>query len=117
MTVDDLIAKIRAAIDEDERIAKAAKEVADGYVGDVVPDGGPQGWTDLHGLRQDPDRTLAMVAAHREILELHERSENYPHECTECGDFGDCGCARGSEDWPCPTLLALAKGYGIEVTD
>lgn len=50
---------------------------------------------------------LRLVAATRQLLELH-RSTIYYHDnvpaCTICG--------FESRTWPCPTLRALAKGWG-----
>jgi hypothetical protein len=108
--VDDLITRLRAAIDEEERIANAAiRTLADG------------GWTwqglvdglwkrDVYDLdplweyieRNDADGRLRQVAAHREILDIHSG----PHSCG-FSDYDDAD--------PCGTLLALAKAYGIEV--
>lgn len=111
---DDLIAKIRSAIDEDERLAKVAIEVLEG-----------QGWTwqgladglwkqDVYGAdplwdyleRQDPARVLRQVAANRKMLDLHDQSEAH-------GDFTYCR-ACGTTARPCETLRALAEAYGIE---
>jgi hypothetical protein len=122
--VSDLIKKIRAAIDEDERIALAANpgpwrfripnaNHLDQYT--IFGDGQPRGRDKLrnvcsvdlswekeanaaHIVLHNPDRVLAMVAAHREILELIEVLR---------ADYQDNVAEH--------LLVTLAKGYGIEV--
>lgn len=122
--VDDLIAQIRAAIDEDERMAEAAFEQArhgeweyrPGSDDGVYAAGGAievfrsdaYGYTRLgnaygqHIARHDPARVLRQAAAHRTILEIHSG----PHSCG-FSDYDDAD--------PCGTLLAFAEAYGIEV--
>lgn len=135
--MDQLVAALRAALDEDERIAREACDGSSGgwFVGRKnnvyrVEDENPQGdeehalvvWGNIsvqsdHIERQDPKRTLAMVAAHRKILELHE------HVAVDGIDFDNgfgCGICATSQLWGtltkgwCATVTALAKGYGIE---
>lgn len=58
-----------------------------------------------HIIRHDPARVLPLVAAHREILDLHAECE-LPNgvrtgECRECENVA----------YPCPTLRALASGF------
>jgi hypothetical protein len=71
-----------------------------------------------HAARHNPARILAMVAAHREILELHvairlPRDLNgLPRFCRLCS--ADRPYEYFGADWPCRTLTALAKGYGIQ---
>lgn len=50
-----------------------------------------------HIARHDPARVLRLVAAHREILELH--AEAY-EACRACGGY-----------YPCPTIRHLASAY------
>ena len=83
----ELIDQIKAAIDEDERVARE--------VGDA--------------------RVPRQVAAHRKILELHPpfvADEDDPdpicETCVEGSHLYDVSA------YPCPTLLALAEAYGIE---
>jgi hypothetical protein len=128
---DALIEWLRAQIDEDERVARDALEERWAYSPplvsyDAVPDddghfemGGEEVETlgfapeDLtHIARQDPDRTLAEVAAKRAILELHQpwtavSAHVVPNpRCRECGDIDEYPVA-----WPCPTLRLLALPY------
>jgi len=96
--VSDLVARLTSALDEDERVAKAASpgpwqshdvDPEYGklhYYGDFGwyvrgPAGSPefedsdQGRADAdHVARHDPARTLRMVAAHRIILDLYEQA-------------------------------------------
>lgn len=112
--MSDLIARLRTAIGEDERLALP---VSHGGNWNVTITGDP-GWgiegdrrMVAHIARHDPARVLAMVAAHREILELHDGS----HECSVFDHNGDVdSCAWVPKGGVCSTLRALAKGYGIE---
>lgn len=71
-----------------------------------------------HIIRHDPKRVLRRVAADREILALHRadvtryadgRTSAHCAVCHEPEVYDPA-----PEDWPCKTLLALAKGYGID---
>jgi len=144
--VDRIAAAIRREIDEDERLARAAAHWAGGSTWRASTAGNVYGteemannpiavgpWdTDLyevaeHIARQDPDRTLRRVAAHRKILDLHAAGT---HECRDAtpsvypADAHLLGRTPG-EEWiyysteyfesrPCPTLLALADVYGVQ---
>lgn len=81
-----------------------------------------------HIVRHDPARTLAMVAAHREILALHQIEQTPPAfnvyygrtmwpfgrwRCSICSPWID-GEQQYHDGIGCPTVLALAKGHGIE---
>jgi hypothetical protein len=83
-----------------------------------------------HIVRHDPARVLAMVAAHREVLEQHRRywpwggppppATPSTAQCVQCWTDTTVTDLEGRpmpvrSPWPCRTLLALAKGYGIEV--
>ena len=133
MTTEDLITKLRAALDEDEQRAKrAAWSVADHTYAPVDVDDekiemcgrwvsqgvlgihkrvkvADPGWdpkvTDVvwsevadHVVAHDPAHVLAMVASHREILELIQVLRD---------DYQDNVADH--------LTRALAKGYGIEV--
>lgn len=89
-TVDDLIARIRAAIGEDERIAERC---------------GPN-WT---------ARLRRQAAAHRKLLDAHHpvKHDYGDWACDGCGVTGDLDEPRYDID-ECPVLLALAEAYGIE---
>lgn len=127
--MDELVARIRAALDRAEEIAKACiatdwRMPAAGYVVDRDVDG----WRSIpdesrifsfyddreaeawHAVNNDPDTVLRRVAADRKILELHEGS----HECTSEAD--NCVWITGEPGDDCATVLALAEAYGIEVT-
>jgi hypothetical protein len=74
-----------------------------------------------HIALHDPARVLREVAAKRKILELHVRvilragggADYYKttNVCRSCEPRR--GALVGEHSWPCPTLLALAEGYGI----
>lgn len=138
---DDLIARIRAAIDEDERRARAADDghgwVAEsGLYGPSVRVGlaeeavwsrevNHQVWTcedeadgcpdvsrawmaeGTHMARHDPAHVLAMVEAHRKILDAHPAYTREGHRpwCGTCDDQ--------TQDYPCETVSALAAAYDL----
>jgi hypothetical protein len=118
--MDDLVAFIAAALDEDARVAWAAgsrlqPEINRWVAGDGNNDGVRTGagtpvtlhsWPNEmdHIARWDPARVLAEVAAKREILRRHQDN---------AGECATCAYERldGSWDWPCPTARALAAPY------
>lgn len=99
---DDLIARIRARLDEDERIARASAAepwnfYADGQYGAVGEF--LDRWNPV-----DPVRVFADIAAERRILAEHTpRAHGYP--CPTCWDGAEDG---GPVAFPCPTIRALA---------
>jgi phage terminase large subunit GpA-like protein len=64
-----------------------------------------------HIARHDPVRVLAECEAHRRIVEAHRPDDMFDH-CAICldGDFDTLGDPT-REDWPCPTIRALASVY------
>ena len=110
---DDLIARLRAGLDEDERVARPAL--------DAPPDPGatldlpPTGPWATFDARHDPARVLRWVKAAREILALHAADASPPPSpgALYCG-----GCPTpawgDATPWPCPTVRALASVYGDE---
>jgi hypothetical protein len=127
--MSDLITRLREAIDEAERIALAASPgpwsanpeqdeviAVDGVtVADAFALSSNQTRaTAAHIVATCPVRTLRMVAAHRKILDLHA-----PYVAV-AGDPICQTCLEGSHlyaesAYPCPTLLLLSDGYGIEL--
>lgn len=123
--MDDFLAALRAALDEEERIARATF-LSDGDDGDWMTttndDGevngvlgrcihigmiGGNGDLDepaqaIHIVRQSPKRTLRRAACDRKILDIHS-------------GLHSCGFSDYDDADPCGTLLALAEAYGIEV--
>lgn len=70
----------------------------------------------IHAAHNDPKRVLGKVAADREILAEHApTSWGGPPLCITCsvldGAFSNVGAL-----WPCKTVLALAKGHGIDTS-
>jgi hypothetical protein len=59
--------------------------------------------------RAESDAVLRRCTADREIVALHVLKRDF--YCSECG-IPDEYPVR----WPCPTLRALARGYGLEET-
>ena len=119
---DDLIARLKKYLDEDERVAldvaypDPESWYSEGHLAwDTTRNLAAKGRTNKHGThiaRHDPARVLRWVKAAREILDEHEpkpwvRDLSY---CSCCSDKrGD-----SQEDWPCPTVRALASVYGDE---
>jgi hypothetical protein len=100
----ELIDKIRAALNQDERIAIAAARTDDGREGNWTPVGLQSRFdarVDDHIARHDPARVLRQVAAMRKILDIHGLETD------------PCGGAGLSSEWPCSSALALAEAYGI----
>ena len=131
----DLVAFLRARLDEDHRIAAVAAGmdagsswVADDY--DVLGDGTAAEATSFpqaeHIARHDPARVLREVAAKRRILFAHEpvllrkgSGADYYVTATVCRTCGgtdalyDDGTAPPDRPaaYPCPTLRLLALPY------
>ncbi|MEU3161810.1 DUF6221 family protein [Streptomyces griseoincarnatus] len=136
--MDDLVQWLRAQLDEDERMARAAGGEAwqweHGY-GDMCNDRTcPYGElaTDeavimqVHGfdVRQDdrqvadhiaahdPARVLSEIDAKRRLVDLHTKDEYYDG-CVICDNGNNsCGCMSGWHwTYPCDTLKILALPY------
>jgi len=113
---DDLVAFLRARLDEDEQTARAA----------VGCEGEARGWVEMwsgemereqaHAERFSPARVLAEVDAKRRILALHGpvilrggTGAKYYDTTTVCGS---CELPQFPEHaFPCPTLRLLALSY------
>jgi len=120
--MSDMIAFLRARLDEDEAAARAVAghELFDG-TGIVVMHTHASGTRSVtlpshvarFAARWDPARVLAEVAAKRAIIELHapipeDDLRLRAGSCTSCGDQGCCG---HDEEYPCATLKAIAQPY------
>jgi hypothetical protein len=117
----DLVAFVRACLDEDERVARAARP---GYFTPAVLSLFSAVGDAQHVTRHDPARVLAEVAAKRALLELHDgehycpelKTGVYPHDWPSAAPWGSAGEAwrhASSEHFegPCPTLRLLAQPY------
>ena len=132
--VDELITWLRAQLDEDERVARAASvgpwltKRADSVYADettVVLQPGPlPDWATLvvppqeeggegidpgnaeHIARWDPARVLAEIDAKRRILEIHHHIECQHDRYGPDGDCAECG-----NEYPCETVHLLAQPY------
>lgn len=108
MTVTDLVAFLRAALDDDERVAQAAARTRGTFWTPVGLQSTFDARVDDHIARHDPARVLREVAAKRAILDLHHKQEAAEFEdrrsvaswCPVCGDAEAC-----------PTLRHLAAVY------
>ena len=141
--MEELIAAIRVAIDEDERVALAAADYGQSWRAadsGIYPSDGSRHpgpiiagvYGDLeeqyavHIARHDPVRVQRQVAAHRKILELHQVDYTAPAfnvyglrvrdgwVCSVCSERVD-GEPQRSDGPACPTVVLLAEAYGIEV--
>lgn len=140
----ELIDKLKAALDEDERLALANTGPNDPnpdaslswtYDEDGIYDA--KGWEVFQGMgygmarldeaighhvaQHDPARVLRQVAAHRKILDVHGLKEvEEPGTRTDFKfSYGCVNCHTDTDYglWglgECDTLLALAEAYGIE---
>lgn len=140
--MNDLIERLRTAIDEDERAALQCQEREwriDGAKSCQVyvprPDGSNRtiawcrnGYDDdfsnvIHIANNDPARVLRQVAAMRKILDLHRAfSDVHPDRpghrmCVGCGFAADdeTGGYVIEDVEDCPIVLALADMYDIGV--
>jgi uncharacterized protein DUF6221 len=105
--MDDLIAFIKARLDEDEAAAKPFEgttwQAEPSPIGVILVDGEPlieghvTGLT-AHIARHDPDRVLREVAAKRAILAEHLRVGG---SCRMCIEWP-------TQPWPCRTVRILA---------
>lgn len=122
----DLVTFIRARLDHDEQVARAAAEAAtspnwrDSDSGIYPADNpgnhpGPflsasDDYIDpeisRHITLHDPARVLREVAAKRRILAAHQVDADY---CTTCSVEVNDGYDRAPVAAPCPTLLDLAS--------
>lgn len=111
--MDDLIAFLRARIDEDEADALAVGGDKSWF---LYLEGGQDGWAvegqdtgepgcivgseslGHHIVRHDPARVLADVAAKRQIIDIHQGVHS-------------CGFSDYDDANPCPTLSLLALPY------
>ncbi|MFF7130362.1 DUF6221 family protein [Streptomyces sp. NPDC008240] len=67
-----------------------------------------------HIARHDPATVLRRCAADRKILDIHKPygGRGYGgHACTGCGEHREDWAVEHAND--CPTLQALAEGYGL----
>lgn len=133
--MSDVVSRLLAAIQEREDVAEAARQQAlagdwfwvvdagsgDGRVesrkGAAVADGGLFE-VGPHIALNDPASVLRLCQAHREIVEEHSTREvgSLDH-----GTFGQpftvcrtCCVNERRVVAPCPTILKLAAGYGIQ---
>lgn len=114
--MDDLVAKIRAALDEDERAAREELELSGpahpGYEIEYqwvrfsrrVGRNGTS-YSFAPGA-PSPERMLKQVAAHGKLLEGHDG-------CHRC----DWGEHRGGDFEPCSLVLTLAAAYEIDAEE
>jgi hypothetical protein len=123
--MNDIVAFLRARLDEDEAAAKKATgehwefdgaTVIYGHaleqVVDYVYDDNQE-----HIARHDPARVLREVEAKRRIVDEHPVDTPWRPEfgsCETCADEelgGDDGDSRFKKSFPCPTIRLLALPY------
>jgi hypothetical protein len=136
--VDELVAFVRACLDEDERVIRdrwdsdGRARVATMWTGGepgyttVASDHGDGVWiadgrevTDARRVQVlfDPARVLAEVAAKRAIVDLHHRvDDDYPNGWPENPSCAGCHAGYDEEPWTehindCPELRILAGIY------
>ena len=130
--MSDVVSRLLAAIDERQRKAEAAARLQwdseegwgrDGHT--LIPHIGVihEDQPFEHILANDPPSVLRLCQAHRDIVALHKitvtssesfdpmaerRVTDHDVECEVCG-----WCSDDPKE-ACETLLALARGYGVE---
>lgn len=106
--VDELMAFLKARLDEDERVARHASHgpwvshvgyISGGPTGMTRVTQQAQAWNADHIARHDPARVLREVEAKRRILDEH-----YPVDPCDAHD-------ASARTIPCDTLLLLALPY------
>jgi len=122
MNEHPLIAFLRARLDEDEQMARAAGNrrwlVQDNII-ELYPEREDDGFISWptradarHAANWDPARVLADIASKRKILDLHrpEPFRGGPHlVCVPCSGGGPQDYYV--TDWPCQTLYILAEPF------
>lgn len=141
--MSDLVDKLSAAIDEDERIATRAAGAHGGSAEwqfvpasddaePVVAIGDHLLHSDYHRAehpllpseiqhvaRHDPARVLRMVAAHRKILDVHRIETRHIEGWRAEYSCNRCDWTPEEHLWndgqACEAIMALAEVYGIDV--
>ncbi|MFD8839768.1 DUF6221 family protein [Streptomyces griseofuscus] len=130
---EDILAWLTDAITERETVARGALSFGDGFVGSDTcvygtGDGGPylqvvvpgfEGQAEAatnHFALYGPALVLRRCAADRKLLALHQPQQDsspFPDsiQCRTCSEHGGDGY-QYLVPAPCPTILALAEGYG-----
>jgi hypothetical protein len=118
--VSDLVAKLLAAIEDAESAVIKHRDGHDGpclnFPGQHPEDHDEYDSCYLHvqtasaSPYRDVQFGLRMCSAHREIVEHHSRRGK---SVLRNGEFID-HCAYCQQPIPCPDLVSLARGYGIE---
>lgn len=104
MPESDVVSRLLAAIDER---GKAAAKIHDERCGLVL--GTISGNVNDECDCGIPGDLLRLCQSHRDIVALHGEVPVAPGRSeTTCVE---CGSVKG---WPCPTLVLVARGYGVE---
>jgi hypothetical protein len=127
---EDILAWLENAITRVETVAHSAahavggpswdgseRDVSARASGDTVADGVTYGdmWEPMkqeacdHIALNDPESVLRRCAADRKLLELHQPMDNEAEMAVYCTE---CDVSGNYPYYPCPTLRALAEGYG-----
>lgn len=129
--MSDFVGQVRDAIKEDDHAARYALQVggsgswSEPHSGVLCLDGveGMDGLIPLgdlrlvrHMVRQQPQSVIhAKVLGALEILELHQPNERATPGCVICSAADEsCGCMGSGEDWPCQTVIAVGRMFGVE---
>lgn len=110
----DLVVWLRAQLDEDERLARAAMasvsaepDASGEWPGWPWPSGGTSKipWV-VHCMAHDPARVLVEVDSKRKILDLHSVGRSHRDDGKPV-----CGSCRKHRLYPCQVVLLLALPY------
>lgn len=103
---------LRAQLNDDEWVARAALAEAPGLDGRWLPTTTRP--SHIHEARWDPARVLTEVETKRRILDLHVPVDGYDPNglvCSTCGEAGNPGDETTVVRWPCPTVRLLARPH------
>lgn len=113
MSADDKLARLKAGIEADRRLAQAAEEFWESgfnlHYSEIEWEVGTEPFAHLR--QQNPSHTLRVVDAHRKILDEHRRGRG--GNCDVCREY-DFRYDYNPVPWPCPTVRALADIYPAE---
>jgi hypothetical protein len=113
--MDDLIAWLRACLDDDERVARQVMAEPGGFYLEAETDDTNVMTIGAHVYRWTPKRVLDEMDAKRRILDLHEHVPAAPWGRTDVTEIGCTICAYRQDDvigkgW-CQTVRLLALPY------
>ncbi|MEU1410124.1 MULTISPECIES: DUF6221 family protein [unclassified Streptomyces] len=109
--MDDLVQWLRAQLDEDERIARAADGELSAVFTRVASFDPEMAADERHIMAHGPVRVLRDIDVQRQLLALHAPGETGYVDGTVCMVCEDADVADEGPFYPCKTLRLLALRY------